>query len=217
MVPIASNSNGHKALLVSLAAIFMLLGCAPKGYVKYRPVDYDMHRGGYFFSKSPISNEHLKGIKFVFDYYGVDYIEKDSQTLFIPLSLLQDTNYVFNCTEKADDLVWMEYKKKELRGDFTKAPLRDSIITYSSKGHFIEGYYTNTIGNRTVQIDSTNQILTLNVITKGMIGDSIDVIFAPDDYYFVCKEHPLNDSLQLKGLKITSDTISIELQVLDKK
>jgi hypothetical protein len=50
-----------------------------------------------------------------------------------------------------------------------------------------------------------------------MVGDSIDIIFAHDDYIFECKQHPLNDSLQLKGLKITADTMEIKLKVLDKE
>ncbi|MBN1604382.1 MAG: hypothetical protein JW915_22425 [Chitinispirillaceae bacterium] len=169
MIPIVSNLNGHKVKLLVFSTIVVLLGCVPNGYVKYRPVDYDMHRGGYLFSKSPISNQHLKGIKFVFDYYGVDYIEKDSQTLFIPLSVLQDTNFVFNCTDKADDPVWVEYKKKELRGDFTnhnnkgKFRIKPLIIAHSTKGQPIAAYFTDVAGNR-IRFADTNQTVFFNIL-----------------------------------------------------
>jgi hypothetical protein len=214
--------TGHKVELFGVTALLVLLACAPKGYVKYRPVDADMYRSGYIFSKSPMSAQHRENIKFVFDYYGIQYLERDSQTIFIPSSVMQDTNYVYNCTMKADSPTWIAYKKKELQGDPSsnknKGIIRTKplIVAHSTKGQLTDAYFTDIAGNR-IRFADTNQTVFFNVLTNKMIGDSVDVFLNSDDFLFECTEYPLKDSLTLKNLKITSDTMQIKLKALDKK
>lgn len=222
MIPSASNSNGPKAILLSFTAIFMLLGCAPKGYIKYRPVDADMHRSGYIFSKVPISAQHRENIKFVFDYYGIKYIQKDSQTIFIPSPVMRDTNYLYNCSMKANSPTWLAFKKQELKEGLNAhknkgtSRIKPLIVAHSTKGQFLEAYFTDVTGNRT-RFGFANQTVFFNILTKNMIADSVDVFLNSDDFLFECKEYPLEDSLKLKNFKITADTMKLELKALDKQ
>ncbi len=94
---------------VIIYSVFIVF-CSSNRYCVYRPVTFEKTK--YVFGSDSLDVTFKESIQFVFTYYNVPFIHRDNK-IFVSKRILADTNFIYNCTKKANDSLWVEMKKNE--------------------------------------------------------------------------------------------------------
>ena len=108
------NGLDHSRFWLLMLFLFSMIGgCMEEDYIEFKPIYRQNEK--FFESEARLSDDFLKNIRFVFDFYDVPYRLGKDNTLLIPESYQNDSELIWNYTTKAHDDEWVNHLRSILK------------------------------------------------------------------------------------------------------